>query len=139
MVSEAAFKPRGLSAADKLRLLASNIGIPLDIPVEMSALHAKTGKKWVDGMEAVTSIRNSLVHPDSDRTLPGGSYYDAWRLSLQYIELTLLYLCRHNGKYANRLGKRFVGQVESVPWAITRADGKVEQQHLSEMDKSDGS
>lgn len=116
MVSPRAFKRGGLSAADKLRLLASSLGIPKDIPSNLSALHGKKGNKWTDGMEAVTGIRNSLVHPDSQEMLPNASYVEGWELSLWYIDLVLLRLCGHQGKYANRLSRRWRGTVESVPW-----------------------
>jgi len=122
MVSAKAFKPGGLSAADKLRLLTSSLGIPQEIPPVLSALHGMQGKQWADGMDAIAGIRNSLVHPGGRSDLPEGSYYDGWRLSLWYIDLVLLRLCGHRGKYANRLTQRLVGVVESVPWAQKEAD-----------------
>lgn len=118
MVSARAFKRGGLSAADKLRLLASSLDIPKEIPLDFSALHEKKGKERPDGLDAITRIRNSLVHPDAQTELREHSYYAGWNLSLWYIDLVLLRLCRHDGKYANRLtGQRWVGQVEPVPWA----------------------
>jgi hypothetical protein len=116
MISAAAFQPRRLSAADKLRLLASSLNIPLEIPPDLSALHGRRGKKWVDGMDAITEIRNSLVHPAAQQQLLDSAYFEAWKLSLWYIDLVLLRLCGHSGKYANRLYQRWTGQVESVPW-----------------------
>jgi hypothetical protein len=118
IVSATAFKPRALSAADKLRLLASSLDIPKDIPPHLTALHAKQSPKWTDALDAITGIRNSLVHPDSKSGLPNHSYYEAWNLSLWYIEMVLLRLCGHDGGYANRLAAhRWVGQIEPVPWA----------------------
>jgi hypothetical protein len=112
-----AFKPRGLSAGDKLRRLTSALGIPRDIPTSLAALHARPGKKWVDGMEAITSIRNSIVHPGSGVQLPEDSEYEAWRLSLWYIDMVLLRLCGHRGRYVNRLDEpRLAGRVVPVPW-----------------------
>ena len=120
MVSPAAFKQRGLSAADKLRLLASSLGIPKEIPPSLSALsalHGKPAKKWEDGMDAITSIRNSLVHSDTQTELPDTSYVEAWRLSLWYIDMVLLRLCGYRGYYAKRLAAiRWEGGVELVPW-----------------------
>ena len=117
IVSPFAFKPRALSAADKLRLLASSLDIPKEIPQQLTALHAKAGRKWTDVPDAITGIRNSLVHPDSNETLPEHSYYEAWNLSLWLIEMVLLRLCGHDGSYANRLaGHRWIGVVEKVPW-----------------------
>jgi hypothetical protein len=117
MVSEDAFKPRGLSAANRFRLLASSLEIPIDLPPTLTALHAKRGKKWVDGMDAITDIRNSLVHPHDERQLPKGSEFDAWRLSMWYLNLIILRLCKYNGHYGNRLNRRSAGELELVPWA----------------------
>jgi hypothetical protein len=118
MISATAFQPRRLSAADKLRLLASSLNIPLDIPPNLPSLRGRRGRKWVDGMDAITNIRNLLVHPDAvQQQLPGVTYFEAWKLSLWYIDLVLLQLCGHDGKYGNRLIQRWAGQVESVPWA----------------------
>ena len=122
MVSERAFEPRGLTAADKLRLSASSLGVPKEIPTALSSLHGAplSGKKWVDGMEAVTSIRNSIVHPGKPGGYSGSQYYEACKLSLWYIDLTLLRLCGHFGNYANRLTVRWVGEIEAVPWATKK-------------------
>jgi len=119
MVSERAFEPRGLSAADKLRLLASSLAVPKEVPTALSTLHGtpQSGKKWADGMEAVTSIRNSIVHPGKPGAYSGPQYYEACNLSLWYIDLVLLHLCGHGGNYANRLTMRCSGEVELVPWA----------------------
>jgi hypothetical protein len=118
MISAAAFKPRGLSAADKFLLLASAIGLPSKIPPQLSALHAKRGEKWTDALDAITSVRNSIVHPHANRELPHYSDYEALKLSLWYIDLTILRLCDYQGVYGNKLvPTRFAGSVERVPWA----------------------
>lgn len=124
MVSADAFEPRGLSAADKLRLLASALKIPLEIPVSLSALHAKPGKKWLDAPDAITGTRNVLVHPHAKVSVPDGAYYEAANLSLWYLEMILLCLSGHRGKYSNRLAlrPRYTGCVESVPWAKDRPE-----------------
>jgi len=112
------FGPRGFSAARKLRLLTSSLGVPLEIPPDLSALRQKRGNKWADGMDAITDIRNSLVHPDAQTELPDHLCFEGWNLSLWYIDLVLLRLCGHDGNYANRLAlRRMKGQVEPVPWA----------------------
>ena len=82
----------------------------------MRALHAQRGKKWLDGAEAITEIRNAIVHPSKELNLPDGAYCDAWRLSLWYLDLVFLRLLGHEGEYGNRLSKRSVGEVETVPW-----------------------
>ncbi len=123
MVSPAAFKTRGLNAANKLRLLISSLNIPKEIPSSLSALHGKRGKKWDDGIDAITCIRNSFVHPNEQSASHNHPYYEAYNLSLWYLELVLLRLCGHKGKYSNRLaGNKYIGTVESVPWAQNDAN-----------------
>ena len=123
MISERAFKPRGLSTADKFRLLASVLDIPLEIPTELPTLHAKRDKSWQDGMDAITDIRNSLVHPQKEPQLHHDVYFEAWKLSLWYLDSIFLRLFGHNGKYASRLAQRWVGQVTDVPWANIDSSG----------------
>jgi hypothetical protein len=116
MLSAAAFKQRGLSAADKFRLLASVLGIPLEIPQELGSLYASQGGSCKDGMEAITEIRNGLVHPQREMQIQFDAFCEAWKLSLWYLELAFLRLFRYEGKYGNRLTRRWVGEVADVPW-----------------------
>ena len=129
MVSEEAFGLRGLSAADKLRILASSLGIPLEIPACLRALGARRGRKWQDGMEAITSIRNACVHPRAENSFPDHSYFEGWKLSLWYIDMVLLRLCGHIGQYSNRLIHDRWAELETVPWAMNKAE-KEDQQSL---------
>ena len=117
MVSKDAFKPSGLRASDKLRLLATSLGVPKEIPQELDKFAAIKPKPFADAPHAISELRNATVHPDPKRALPDGIWYQGWRLSMWYLDLIFLALCGHNGKYANRLSKRWVGQLESVPWA----------------------
>ena len=118
IVSQDAFKPRGgLSASDKVRMLISSLGIPKEIPPELPVLCGRPGKKWDDGVHAITDIRNSLVHPDSKVPVSVERDEEAHRLSLWYITMALLRLCGHDGVYANILTPgRWAGVVERVPW-----------------------
>ena len=118
VVSSEAFKRRnGLNASDRLRLLASTLNIPKEIPDALSGLHARPGRKWDDSMEAITGTRNAVVHPDNQTGGLGDSYFDAYRLSVWLLTLVLLRLCGHNGMYANLLAQhRCSGTVERVPW-----------------------
>ncbi len=119
MVSESAFRGRGLSASDKIRILVSSLGLPLHIPQNLTRLHSKPGKKWADSMDVITDIRNRLVHPGGERDFPDGAYFEAWKLSMWYLELILLRLCQYSGRYSNRLSQRWVGEVEPVPWNVS--------------------
>lgn len=116
MVSADAFSRRGLSASDRLRLLLSGLGVPAAIPDCLGALRSRPGKAWDDGPDAITSIRNALVHPRETAKLPEGAYREAWQLSMWFLDMTLLRLCGYNGTYGNRLRQRYSGDVELVPW-----------------------
>jgi hypothetical protein len=126
MVSAVAFSERGLSAMDKLRILASTLNIPLALPPHLKALSApRPGSgHWQDAMETITRIRNTLVHPHAKFKPHEGSYYEAMMLSLWYLDLVLLRLCGHKGKYGNRLAPppRYTGKVECVPWVTDGSD-----------------
>jgi hypothetical protein len=103
-----------LDAHDKIRLLAAQCGIPLEVPETLSSLQKVARKFGLDGPGVVTEARNSIVHPahkrasDYSDTIP-----EAWLLSLWYIELILLFLFGYSGEYRDRLG----GQIRRVPWA----------------------
>ena len=101
---------------DEQRALLA-LEIPADLPDRLKALHGRRGKKWSDGPDAVTGVRNALVHPSEKDELPEGAYFEAWQLSMWFLDLVLLRLCGYAGEYANRLAlSRWVGQVEPVPW-----------------------
>jgi len=123
MISAKAFEPRGLSAADKLRLLLSALDIPRDIPASLSALQAKPGSRRKDAADAITGIRNAVVHPSAKKPIPHESYYQAWTLGMWHLDMVLLRLCGYTGDYSNRLiPSRGVGAVEPVPWAMPKSE-----------------
>jgi hypothetical protein len=92
-----------LSAADQIRLLLSQCGIPLEVPGNLSALSAFSRKYNLDGPGAITEVRNGIVHPKPKRALDDhAAVVDTWLLSLWYFELILLSLFGYSG--------------ENVPW-----------------------
>ena len=113
-----------LPAADKLRLLLSDCGIPLAIAPELNSLRASAKEyNWPDGPSATTEIRNALVHANPDkraRILKKGfnCRYEAWLLGQWYLELILLRLFNYTGRYSNRLS-RADGNVPWVDQAVT--------------------
>lgn len=113
-ISKSKFKK--IPAAENLRVLGSELAIPLDVPRSLSVLHSELGGKWDDSADAITHIRNVLVHPDKKNEVAEDSYCEAWMLSLWILDLVFLRLLGHEGKYANRLSQRWIGQVETVPW-----------------------
>jgi hypothetical protein len=120
LVSKSAFAPRGgLFASDKLRLVISSLGLPAEIPFALVALTKRAkSASWEDSPRAITEIRNSIIHPDAKLVPTHDEYIEAWKLSLWLLELAVLRLCRHKGKYGNRLAERWGGEVEQVPWMI---------------------
>jgi hypothetical protein len=116
LISDKGFKD--LWASDKLRLLFSSLRLPLGIPDTTPNLKKLTNTiKWVDAPQALTEIRNSLVHPEHKyRGRVDSALYETWNLGLWYLEMAILAICGYSGTYANRLAQRFTGDVEPVPW-----------------------
>lgn len=111
-------KFRENSASRNIRELLSSLGIPAGIPSEVPRLNKLAKEfKWEDSADALTDVRNSLVHPDNKKK---GSfsdcYYETWNLGLWYLELAILRICKYSEVYANRLSQERVGQVEKLPW-----------------------
>lgn len=105
-----------LKASDRFRLLFSS----LNIPVEISAATPEIQKaasifKWVDAPHAMTDVRNELVHPVSKKQV-ADCFFDAWRVSLWYLELSMLALCGYDDTYTSRLTAKYVTDSENVPW-----------------------
>ena len=112
---------RELSAADQIRLMLNILSIPTEIPVGLVSLQKLGKSKGLEGPEAFTYIRNRLTHPPkqgaTSALLP---LYEAYCLAQWYVELAILSACGYNGEYGNRtIIRRWVGQVEKVPWAST--------------------
>lgn len=113
-----------LAGADKLRLLLNQCRIPIDVPSELPSLRtAAKAENWIDGPGSLAAVRNAYVHPSKknrDRLSRAGNEaeYQAWVLSMYYLELLLLYLSDYQGEFSSRLiGGVFTGQeVGEVPW-----------------------
>ena len=105
---------KALPAADQYRLLLSSLGIPLEIPSSAaSMLAAGRRDNWEDGPQALTQIRNDLVHGGLKRaTWSTDCYVEAWKLTIWFLEMVVLALCGYRGEHWNRNNR----QVEKVPW-----------------------
>lgn len=112
LVSEEGYKR--LRAPDRIRMVLSSLGLPLDIPssaAEMAA--AGESRVWVDGPQGLTEIRNALVHGGRKRSnWSVNCYFEAWKLGVWYVEMVLLAVCGYEGTHWNRNNR----QVEVVPW-----------------------
>lgn len=111
--------PKKSSSAERMRRAFQIISLPGDIPRELSCIYrAKRRRLWQDSPEAITRIRNELVHPqgrlgvDVHQFLP-----EIWTLAQWYLELWLLRLSEYRGVYSKRLKQGWVGEVENVPWS----------------------
>ncbi len=95
------------------------------IPAELTeSLKAAKADNWTDAPAAMTAIRNAITHPTKRNRERLGRHparikHEVWSLGLWYLELCLLKLFKYQGVYANRLTRRYQGQVEPVPWAAT--------------------
>lgn len=114
-----------LSAADKIRLLLSDCRIPLTIPDSLADLRAAAKQfNWPNGPQALTEVRNALVHANPKRRekmhkAGPNARIDAYCLGQWYLELILLWLFGYRGRYSNRLlrGVSREKSLERVPWA----------------------
>ncbi|QXL85212.1 hypothetical protein [Comamonas sp. NLF-1-9] len=107
-------------ASDRLRMLFSACGIPNEIMDATPDIRRANGTfkkdtRWMDAPHAITDIRNSLVHPVSKKKLHD-CHVDAWKLSLWYLELSVLALCGYDGTYVSRLTAKYVTDSANVPW-----------------------
>lgn len=108
------------SAKKKIDLVLSDLGIPTDLPPILQDLYSLGQNYSWNGPQAITEVRNFLVHPGQPKRLKGKilPLSEVWRLSLWYIELIFLRLFNHQGYYYERLKfGRNSGDVIKVPWA----------------------
>lgn len=105
----------------KFRQLVAWCSLPLAIPESLPNLRAAFPK--LDGPEAITETRNCMMHPTKANrakrhALTQMAVYEAWQLSMLYIELALLKLIGYDGPYNNRLGNAPGHIHQQVPWAL---------------------
>jgi hypothetical protein len=105
----------------KLERLLTNSKLPInyaDIDSDLiSELLTLAEKKSISLPKAITEIRNRLTHPEKNKDIhPSSIRIDAWRLSLWYLELTILHLINYRGVYKNRLRFTWEGDYDELPW-----------------------
>jgi hypothetical protein len=133
------FDSRSTKTSDKLRKLLERLKIPFALPPDqptksyislaermkpesppllkdLQELAAK--HQWEDGLHALTTIRNDIVHTKKNIENLETYLYDASDLGLWYLELVLLAIFDYQGCYHNRLPKyQQNGEIEPVPWS----------------------
>lgn len=113
-----------ISAANKIRLLISQLSIPYEVPAKFVRLEKyRKESKLPDGIEAIVQIRNAIVHSQEEKRkklseIDNMAIYEAVQLSLWYIELSLLYILKFEDKYTNRCSVELVSsyKLELTPW-----------------------
>jgi len=76
-------------------------------------------KKARDGLECLIAMRNDVVHPTPARRRKWSTYQwaEARMLAVHYLELAMLCYVGYDGQYHPRTSaRRYVGEVEDVPW-----------------------
>lgn len=108
---------------DWINRALKNMGIDSRLPSECVELSQLSGlRNWLHGPQALVSIRNKLVHPSkTDVAISDSALLEAQALGLHYVELMLLKLSGHTGRYLNRSKYNYPYhiQIETVPWAVT--------------------
>jgi hypothetical protein len=133
-----AWNDRSFHFSKKLRQLLQNCSIPLPIPAELTRLQAYCKAQGIlDGPEALTRVRNALVHPTpSKRKLlqqEPGAAMDAWALALWYLDLIILNVCAYSGRYSNRMIGGWRGdEIMKVPWAPSRNSSSVSPERIGD-------
>jgi hypothetical protein len=113
-----------LTAADKIRTMLAWAKIPAEIPAWLPKL-AEFGKEFNHSQspDALSAIRNAIAHVSPKLRTKFNNLgpivkVETWKLSMWYLELCLLWSLGYQGEYANRLmPRRYLGQLEQVPWA----------------------
>lgn len=99
----------------RLNKLADDINKYVDEKIKNKK--KKTKMVWNDAPSALTGMRNYLVHPVNEYYSVnfGPAIYDANKMGLWYLELSLLKECGYSGTYYNRLTEKLIENVEEVP------------------------
>jgi len=112
----------GLSAAGRIRALLHHIGVPTTVPTHLARLQVVCDADAFDGPGAITKVRNALAHSTKKKrklmeSVDGEQRWECSQLALEYLELSLLAVCGHDGYYARRGWRGWKGEDEIlVPW-----------------------
>lgn len=105
-------------ASFSLRKMFSRMEIPVTIPAAVYHLKEfSDGENLEDALHAITKIRNLTVHPEKEVIPTPDCLMDAWKLSLWFLEMSILATCGYKGEYRNRLHSPGCFASEAVPWA----------------------
>lgn len=123
VVSKAEFgKSNVWPTARRLRELLIRAQIPTGVDEKrLPALHQLAAEKGIDGPEAVTWVRNQLIHPKDphDRLYARESLVvQAWQQSREYVCMLLLHALGYTGGYLSSVPPHgWLAAPAPVPWA----------------------
>lgn len=110
-----------LNASNKIRLLISQIDIESSIPKDLKNLnqYLSEEKSLNDGPEVIVHIRNAIVHSQVEKRkklskISSEVRYEALKLCIWYIELSLLRILEFKGSYNNRTSNDYN---DITPWS----------------------
>jgi hypothetical protein len=110
-------------AEERIISLLQKLSIPTELPNELLSLaSAATALQAEDGVGALVSLRNAIVHPKKSKRrkvieVGVSARIEALTVGLWYLELALLRLVGYNGVYWSRLRSGNNEQIrDTVPW-----------------------
>ena len=113
---------KNLPASKKIRLLLQHISVPTIVPDYLAHLQPLVDGEAFDGPGVVTKVRNALVHATEHKrkvikSLKPLQLFECSQLAIQHLELALLGVCGHRGRYKRRGWRGWKGDDEVVvPW-----------------------
>jgi hypothetical protein len=110
-----------LQAHDRIRRGLESLEVPRAIPSALTRLHRVSRRERWDFAQALTIIRNRMVHPPKpQRRLEGRGLpflVDLWELTQRNLALALLRHYGFQGSYHDRVLHRGAPDERPVPWA----------------------
>ncbi len=114
-------------ASRALREALEELELPRNIPHNCKKLkHLVKQFKEDDGPEAITQIRNDIIHADQRYEVSWKAMIEIRELCLWYIEVILLRKFKYGGNYWNRLSAANENTQCTVPWECEDIESKDE-------------
>lgn len=118
-----------ISAANKIRLLLSQLNISYSVPTSFTHLQTfmDSSKEIIDAPDAVVQIRNAIVHSQEEKrkklsTIHPQAKYEALQLCIWYIEMSLLCILEFDDQYFSRCSRgQELWTEKSVPWTKNKS------------------
>ncbi len=117
-----------ISAANKIRLILSQLNISNKIPPSLKHLQAyiDNGDDAIDGVDAIVQIRNAVIHSHETKrkkltSIDSMVRDESLQLYLWYIEMSILCILGFKGKYLNRCCFNDESAEQEVPWISEKA------------------